>query len=200
MAPTPSIDPPPGLAPAQRAALLRVARASIEHGLETGRAATVDPAVHDVSLRLRRASFVTLHRQRSLRGCVGHLEAVGPLVVDVASNAFAAAFCDGRFAPLEAREWPDVTVALSILTRPEPIAFRDEADLLGQLRAGEDGLILEEGACRGTFLPAVWEDLPDPTEFLLHLKRKAGLAPGHWSDRIRVLRYRTESFGEADTV
>jgi len=198
MAPTDSTETTPGLDPAQRSTLIEVARDSIEHGLRNGRPLDVSPCDHHPDLQVARASFVTLHRKGRLRGCVGHLEAIQALVVDVAQNAFAAAFQDARFKPLGQQQWPAVRLHLSILTPPEPIDCRDQADLLDQLRPGEDGLILQDGAQRGTFLPAVWESLPDPTDFLTELKRKAGLAPDHWSDRLEVFRYRAETFGEAE--
>ncbi|MGB5253569.1 MAG: AmmeMemoRadiSam system protein A [Sedimenticolaceae bacterium] len=198
MAPTSSTEQ--GLAPAQRATLLAVARRSIEHGLANGRSLAVTASDFDRALQAVRASFVTLHSLGQLRGCIGHLQAVQPLVVDVAENAFAAAFRDPRFSPLTPEEWPEVQVDLSILTAPEPLQFSDETELIRQIRPGEDGLILQDGPHRGTFLPAVWESLPDPAEFLRHLKQKAGLAANHWSDRVEVFRYRTESFGDIDTA
>lgn len=198
MAPTSSTEQ--GLGPAQRATLLAVARGSIEHGLANGRSPAVTASDFDRELQAVRASFVTLHSLGQLRGCIGHLQAVQPLVVDVAENAFAAAFRDPRFSPLTPEEWPEVQVDLSILTAPEPLQFSDETDLIRQIRPGEDGLILQDGPHRGTFLPSVWESLPDPAEFLRHLKHKAGLAANHWSDRVEVFRYRTESFGDADTA
>lgn len=182
----------------QRATLMAVARGSIEHGLAHGRPLQVTPSEYHRDLKAVRASFVTLQIRGQLRGCIGHLEAVQPVVVDVAENAFAAAFGDPRFNPLTEAEWPDVDVHLSLLTPPEAMRFRDEADLLGQIRAGEDGLILQDGPNRGTFLPSVWESLPDPVDFLIHLKHKAGLAANHWSDSVAVYRYHTESFGEDD--
>ena len=186
------------LAPAQRATLMDVARRSIEHGLASGQPLVVTPSEYHRDLKAVRASFVTLQKNGQLRGCIGHLEAVQPVVVDVAENAFAAAFRDPRFSPLTAAEWPDVDVHLSLLTTPERMQFNDEADLIGQIRAGEDGLILQDGPNRGTFLPSVWESLPNPVDFLIHLKRKAGLAANHWSDRVEVYRYHTESFGESE--
>jgi hypothetical protein len=186
------------LAPAQRATLMDVARRSIEHGLASGQPLVVIPSEYHLDLKAVRASFVTLQKNGQLRGCIGHLEAVQPVVVDVAENAFAAAFRDPRFSPLTAAEWPDVDVHLSLLTPPERMRFSDEADLIGQIRAGEDGLILQDGPNRGTFLPSVWESLPNPVDFLIHLKRKAGLAANHWSDRVEVYRYHTESFGESE--
>ena len=177
-----------------------MARRSIEQGLANGRPLAVTASDFDRELQAVRASFVTLHSLGQLRGCIGHLQAVQPLVVDVAENAFAAAFRDPRFSPLTPEEWPEIQVDLSILTAPEPLQFSDEADLIRQIHPGEDGLILQDGPHRGTFLPSVWESLPDPAEFLRHLKHKAGLAANHWSDRVEVFRYRSESFGDADTA
>ena len=189
---------PDELAAAQRATLIDVARRSIENGLATGRPLVVTPSEYHRDLKAVRASFVTLQIHGQLRGCIGHLEAVQPLIVDVVENAFAAAFRDPRFNPLTRVEWPDVELHLSILTPPERLAVRDEADLITQLRPGEDGLILQDGPNRGTFLPSVWDGLPEPIDFLMHLKSKAGLAANHWSDSMEVYRYRTESFGEED--
>lgn len=198
MAPMNSTDSAGTLAPQQRATLMAVARRSIEHGLAHGQPLVVTPSEYHRDLKVVRASFVTLQIQGRLRGCIGHLEAVQPVVVDVAENAFAAAFRDPRFPPLGRDEWADVDIHLSLLTRPEPMRFDDESDLIAQIRPGEDGLILQDGPNRGTFLPSVWESLPDPVQFLTHLKHKAGLAANHWSDRVEVYRYHTESFGEHD--
>ncbi|MCB1816455.1 MAG: AmmeMemoRadiSam system protein A [Gammaproteobacteria bacterium] len=198
MAPTSSTEPPGALAPAQRATLMAVARRSIEHGLATGRPLPIVPSEYHRDLKAVRASFVTLQLRGQLRGCIGHLEAVQPLVVDVSENAFAAAFQDPRFNPLTAQEWPSVDIHLSLLTRPEPMHFQDEADLVRQIQPGVDGLILQDGPNRGTFLPSVWESLPQAADFLSHLKLKAGLPANHWSGRVEVYRYRTESFGEAE--
>lgn len=177
--------------------MLEVARESIQHGLAAGRPLPVDPAEYAEPLREQRACFVTLNLADELRGCIGHLEPIQPLIQDIADNAFAAAFRDPRFPPLSAGEYPDLTVHVSILSLPEPMQVASEADLLAQLRPGVDGLILEEGRRRGTFLPSVWESLPDPREFLRHLKYKAGMSESHWSANMTVARYTTESFGDA---
>ena len=147
---------------------------------------------------MERATFVTLNKFGELRGCIGHLEAIQPLIADVAENAFNAAFRDPRFQPVTASEFGDLEVHISVLSPPEPMVFTSEADLLRQIRPGIDGLILEDGAYRGTFLPSVWEQLPDPAQFLAHLKMKAGLPPNYWSDTLKVSRYTTESFSEQD--
>ena len=188
------------LTPPERRALLTLASASIRHGLETGRPLPVDLDAQPDTLRAERAAFVTLHRDTQLRGCIGHLEAVQPLARDVAENAFAAAFRDPRFPPLTAGEFDSLHIDISVLTPSEPIAFASEAELIALLRPGIDGVILEDSAAgqgrRGTFLPSVWEQLPQPREFLRHLKQKAGLSPDYWGDGLRAWRYRTESFGE----
>lgn len=176
----------------QQQLLLQVALDSIQHGLQTGKPLAVNLAEYPEELTEQRATFVTLEKHRQLRGCIGTLEAVRPLVEDIAKNAFSAAFKDPRFPALQAEEFDDLEIHLSILTPAEPVIFTSEQDLLTQLQPGIDGLILEEGYRRGTFLPSVWESLPEPRQFLRHLKQKAGLSPDYWSKNIRIYRYRTE--------
>lgn len=180
----------------QRQALLGVARRSIALGLEEGRPLRVNLEDYAAELRTQRAAFVTLQEFGQLRGCIGHLEALQPLVKDVAENAFAAAFRDPRFPPVTARELERLHIEISVLTPATPLGFGSEQELVAMIEPGRDGLILEEGLARGTFLPSVWEALPNPVDFLRQLKRKAGLPENYWSDRLRVSRYRTESFGE----
>ncbi len=184
------------LTKAHQQCLLELAKNSIQHGLQTGHPLTVDLADYPAELTELRATFVTLQINHQLRGCIGMLEAVRPLAEDIAKNAFAAAFNDPRFAPLSAAEFAELDIHLSILTPAEPVSFSSEQDLVAQLQPGVDGLILEEGRRRGTFLPSVWESLPEPRQFLRHLKQKAGLAPDYWSDTIRIYRYRAELIGE----
>jgi AmmeMemoRadiSam system protein A len=186
-------EPPPLGSSEDREALLGVARASIRHGLEHGSPLPVDPERFSPRLREPGACFVTLRRSGQLRGCVGSLEATRSLVEDVAQNAFASAFHDSRFSPLREEERAGLEVHLSILTPPEPLPCRSEAELLSKLRPGIDGLILLDGPHRATFLPSVWESLAEPEKFLAELKRKAGLREDHWSDGIRFQRYRAES-------
>jgi hypothetical protein len=174
--------------------LLGLARQSVQHGLEHGHPLPVNVEEHPLPLREDRACFVTLTRAGQLRGCIGSLTPRRPLVTDVAENAFAAAFHDPRFHALRPEEAADLDYHLSILGLPQPMQFSDEADLLRQLRPGEDGLIISDLGRQATFLPSVWEQLPQPAEFLRHLKQKAGLAAGHWSPAFSVQRYRTQSF------
>lgn len=182
------------LSPEARDELLRIAKASIRHGLNHGMPLKVDASEYAEELREIRACFVTLNRNGNLRGCIGHLEAVIPLVEDVAENAFSAAFRDPRFPPLGEREMDGLEIHISVLTPSSPMQFTSEDDLLSQIRPGIDGLILEDGRHRGTFLPSVWESLPTAELFLQHLKQKAGLPANYWSPTLRVARYQTESF------
>jgi AmmeMemoRadiSam system protein A len=190
-----SFSEPGRLDDESRRQLLGVAWESIRYGLAQGEPLRPQPLAYPPPLRAHRAAFVTLHHFNTLRGCIGHLDAYQPLVLDVADNAFGAAFRDPRFARLETWELADLTLYISVLSAPEPMYFGDEPDLLRQLRPGVDGLILSDGRARGTFLPAVWESLPEPRQFLTELKRKAGLPGTHWSGTLRVSRYHTEAFG-----
>ena len=171
--------------------LLQLARDSIAHGLKTGTAIAVDPGNYPQDLREPRAVFVTLDKGGELRGCIGTLEARQALVKEVADSAFAAAFRDTRFPPLGADELDALHIHISVLTPQQQLDVRSEQELLDLLLPGVDGLTLEEGYFRSTFLPDVWEKLPDKREFLQHLKLKAGLPADYWSDSIKVFRYRT---------
>ncbi len=194
----PSPDTPSGLealSGEDRRRLLEIAWDSIRSGLADRTPGRPDLAALPEPLARPAATFVTLHTRDDLRGCIGRLEASRPLAEDVAENAFAAAFQDPRFPPLQPSELEDLSLEISLLTPPDPMVFADEEDLLGQLRPGIDGLILEDRGRRGTFLPNVWESLPEPRPFLAALKGKAGLPPDHWSATLRVSRYRTLCFG-----
>ncbi len=182
---------------AQQRQLLQLARDSISHGLEHGRALSPDADDYDEDLRQQRATFVTLHKHDQLRGCIGTLNAYQSIIDDVAEHAFAAAFRDPRFPPLSADEAAELELHISVLSIPEEIQFSSEQDLLEQIIPGEDGLILEDAGRKGTFLPSVWEQLPDKTMFLAHLKQKAGLPANYWSDTLRVWRYRANSFSDS---
>jgi AmmeMemoRadiSam system protein A len=142
------------------------------------------------------ATFVTLTQAGALRGCIGSLEAYRPLRDDVAANATNAAFRDPRFPPLTAGELAGTRIEVSVLSAPEPYPFTDRADVLSRLRPGVDGLTLEYGGHRGTFLPQVWDSLPEPDAFLAHLVRKAGLPAGWWDDAARLSRYTVTAFEE----
>jgi AmmeMemoRadiSam system protein A len=173
--------------------LLSIARAEIEKALFQ-----TEKPQDDLSwLRQAGATFVTLTRNGALRGCIGSLEAARPLGIDAAQNALGAAFRDPRFPALTAAEWPQCRVELSLLTAPRPIRFADEADLLEQICAGEDGLILESERRRATFLPQVWESVPDKRLFLAELVKKAGLPADTRLGRCKVYRYRVAKWKES---
>jgi AmmeMemoRadiSam system protein A len=172
--------------------LLAVARGAIDAGLQKA----VPPERGEGWLAQAGASFVTLTSAGSLRGCIGSLQALRPLGADVAANAAAAAFRDPRFAPLAAAEWLQCRVEVSLLSAPKPVRFADEADLLAQVRAGEDGIILEADGKRATFLPQVWEDIADKRTFFAHLMRKAGLPADTRLGRCSVSRYRVAKWKE----
>ncbi len=180
------------LSKAQQQQLLELAKSSIRQGLQTGKPLKINLSDYQAALIEPRATFVTLHRNQQLRGCMGVLEAIRPLAEDISENAFSAAFKDPRFPALETDEFDDLEIHLSLLTPAEPVSFTSEQDLLSQLKPGIDGLIFQDGYRRATFLPSVWESLPKPDQFLRHLKQKAGLAPDYWSNNIKVFRYRTE--------
>ena len=142
------------------------------------------------------ATFVTLTKNDELRGCIGSLEPARPLGEDVAQNAHGAAFRDPRFPAMSAAEWPQCRVEVSLLSNPKPVRFADEADLLAQIEAGADGLIIEADGKRGTFLPQVWEDLQDKRAFLAQLMRKAGLPADTRLTRCKLSRYRVIKWRE----
>jgi AmmeMemoRadiSam system protein A len=169
--------------------LLSIARDAISHGLN-GKTLILNELPEE--LTQERATFVTLTLGGQLRGCIGMLEACRPLAEDVAANACASAFEDPRFEPLTKREFEPLEIHISVLSPPEELVFSSEEDVLEQIRPGMDGLILQEGFRRGTFLPSVWEELPEKSLFWAHLKRKAGLPAAYWSGSIRVFRYTTE--------
>lgn len=157
-----------------------------------------EPWLRESWLDEQGACFVTLHKAGELRGCVGSMLAYRPLLEDIRSNAIAAAFSDPRFPQLEAWELADLTISVSLLSALEPLQFGSEEELLAQLRPGVDGLLLEYGRHRGTFLPAVWESLREPEIFLNKLKAKAGLREDFWSPDIDVKRYTTSTWAEND--
>jgi len=195
MAPLPSLETAGSLDSAQRAVLLDIARSSIRHGFAHGSPIPVDPGGLPPELAEQRASFVTLHSLGQLRGCIGSVRPCRPLAEDIAGNAFSAAFEDWRFPPVTSQELRFLSIDVSILLPPEPIAFTSEADLLAQLQPGLDGLLIQGQWHQGLFLPAVWESLPDPADFLRQLKLKAGLGRQP-ATSLKAFRFRTESFGE----
>ena len=184
--------------------LLEIARTSIAHGFKQGgpleEAQLAEAGVMTGALASPRATFITLRKHGDLRGCVGSLEHEFPLAVDVARNAFHAAFMDTRFMALQVAELDVVRIEVTLLSPHEEIAFRSEEHLLSLLVPGRDGLVLDFPDHRATFLPQVWEQLPDPREFVAQLKLKAGLPEDYWSGAIKAYRYHAEHFAEPAPV
>jgi AmmeMemoRadiSam system protein A len=165
--------------------LLRLARAAIARRFGL----MLECSDNETFLHEPGASFVTLKYEGRLRGCIGSLQAHRPLREDITHNAQAAAFRDPRFSPLSAAEYNQIALEVSLLSPLTPMRVEDEADALDQLRPGVDGVVLQHGSKRGTFLPQVWDSLPDPGQFLTELKRKAGLAAHFWSADVQLFRY-----------
>ena len=176
--------------------LFKIARGSIEEGLRYQQPLKVSPEGYSRLLKSPGACFVTLRIGTDLRGCMGSLKASLPLVQDVAQNAFSAAFRDPRFPPLLQMEYKQTHLHISILEPPQPMTFTDEEDLLNQIVPGQDGLILSADGKSGTFLPSVWETLPEKREFWRALKLKAHLPESYWSSSVQVSRYHTYSAEE----
>ncbi|MCC6203036.1 MAG: AmmeMemoRadiSam system protein A [Gammaproteobacteria bacterium] len=176
--------------------MLEIALAAIDH--EFGRLeedAAVDLAREPPEIRECKASFVTIRKEGRLRGCIGSLTAHRPLAVDVAANACAAAFRDPRFQPLTERERPAIELSIATLSSLTPISFTSADELHAVLFPGRDGIVLSHHQATATFLPDVWQALPEPHEFIRELRRKAGIAESVPPNRIRVSRYTTQSFG-----
>ncbi len=197
---SPSVKPPETAGPAdleRGRILLALARESLEATLGRG---AVDPRhVQDPPwLRQPGATFVTLRQNDELRGCVGSIRAYRPLGEDVVANARAAALYDTRFPPVSPAELPRITLEVSLLSEPEPLPSASEAAAIAGLRPGEHGVILEDGPARSTFLPQVWEQLPEPRRFLAALQQKAGLPPDAWSPSTRLWTYTVTKWDEDD--
>lgn len=185
----------------EQSTLLSIALDSINSGLHHGKPVRLNSADYSTPLAAQRASFVTLKKHgETLRGCIGTLEARSSLVVSIAENAYAAAFSDPRFPPLDASEVEDLTIEVSVLSPQEPVSVTSEQELLDKMIPGDAGWVLQENGDRGTFLPSVWESLSEPADFLRHLKMKAGLAPDYWSNTLQIWRYTTDSFAAAATA
>ena len=177
--------------------LLRLARGSIEHGLVHSEPLPIDCDALPRSLAEKGATFTTLRVESELRGCRGTLEASRPIAEDVAHSAFLAAFRDPRFDPVSEDELDAIRLEVCVLSPLESIPVADEAELLERLTPGTDGLVILADGRRATFLPSVWETLPDPRRFLAALKLKCGLADDYWSKRLEFQRYRTTSYAES---
>lgn len=174
------------------ATLLALARKAIAQSLNVECADVDTPAW----LQEPGACFVTLTQNEVLRGCIGSLEAHRPLGEDLRANAIAAALHDSRFPPLTPSELLRTRIEVSALSPMQALTFASEAQAIAQLRPQVDGVVLEYGSHRSTFLPQVWEQLPNPKEFMAHLKRKAGLPANFWAEGVRLQRYTVEKWKE----
>ena len=180
----------------RRAHLIALARRTIEHGAEQRERLVPDRAVVDAFSSTPVATFVTLRVAEQLNGCIGTIEPQRPICRDIVYNAFQAAFHDPRFSPLEASALERVDIHISVLSPLERLQVADEVELLEALRPHRDGLVLEAGSRRATFLPSVWEKVPEPEDFVGHLKRKARIGPLEWPDSMQVFRYDVLEFSE----
>ena len=177
--------------------LLRFAREAMEHGVRGKKLPPLDETTLSKPLREQGTSFVTLTIHGQLRGCIGALEARQSLAIDVREHAIAAALEDPRFPPVREDELSRIQIEVSRLTRPETLEYKDAADLLSKLKPHVDGVILRDGIRRATFLPQVWEKIPDPAEFMDNLCYKMGVSTNTWRMKhLDVLTYQVEEFHE----
>ena len=186
--------------PESKQYLLQLARETLDHHFHTGSKMHIpDPKSLDKELTSKVASFVTLHKKDgSLRGCVGHTEAIQPLYLDVIDNVLAAGFGDRRFMVLGHKELPDITIEISVLSKPKVINYSSTSDLLKQIKAGKDGVTIESKTNFATYLPQVWKTFGDKADFLSSLCEKAGLPADEWKQgSLQVLTYQAEVFGES---
>ena len=178
--------------------LLRLAREALERGVKGVELPPLDLSALPPKLREHGSCFVTVTLDGALRGCIGSLEPYQPLAEDVREHAIAAALRDPRFPPLTENELSGIKIEISRLTRPVIVEYIDADDLLSSLRPHVDGVILRDGPDqRATFLPQVWEKIPNPVDFLDNLCYKMGADPGLWRTRhLEVLTYQVEEFHE----
>ncbi|MHB1198069.1 MAG: AmmeMemoRadiSam system protein A [Polaromonas sp.] len=175
--------------------LLAIARAAISTALGRPVAGVAEDSPW---LQNKGACFVTLTRHEQLRGCIGTLQAYRSLLLDVKANALAATFHDRRFSPLTKAELDSTDIKISLLSAMQPLQFSGEHEALAQLQPGIDGVVFEFGRYRSTFLPQVWEQLPDASVFMAHLKQKAGLPPDFWDEQVKLYRYTVGKWKEMD--
>lgn len=185
------------LSQGEKKLLLELARQALVAGVSGETLKPLDLEAMPEVLRKPGATFVTLTRRGELRGCVGALEAYQSLAEDVREHAVAAALQDYRFHDVSPLEVPEIEIEISRLTSPTPLEYKDGQDLIAHLRPGVDGVILRDGRRRATFLPQVWDKLPDPVEFLDHLCLKMGNEANAWRyKKMKVFIYQVEEFHE----
>lgn len=179
--------------------LLRLARDSVARATRGEPLPPLDLDSFSPALRQIGTCFVTLNKHGELRGCIGGLEADKPLSLDVQEHAAQTALYDYRFPPVSPEEVDEIEIEISVLTAPEPLEYEHPTDLLARLRPGVDGVILSQGLRRATFLPQVWERVPDPAQFLSMLCAKMGAPEDEWlKGGLAVQTYQVEKFEEAD--
>ena len=189
--------PEQNLSEEERKTLLRIARQALEAAVRGQAAPKIEAQAMSNRLQEPGAAFVTLTIGGMLRGCVGALEPYQSLAEDVKEHAVAAGLQDYRFPPVQPEELSQIEIEISRLTIPQPLNYTTPQSLPGYLRPGVDGVVLRDGMRRATFLPQVWEKLPDPVEFLEHLCAKMGADPRLWMrKKLEVLIYQVEEFHE----
>jgi AmmeMemoRadiSam system protein A len=177
--------------------LLGLARKTIEQELSGRKTSDQGEVLASPRFAERRGTFVTLTINKNLRGCIGHIIPQESLLDGIRENSINAAFKDPRFNPLSLKEWPSVKIEISILTDPAPLAYSDADDLLKKIRPDIDGVIIKKGFYQSTFLPQVWEQLPDKKEFFTHLCLKAGMDGNEWrKGNLEVYTYQVQAFEE----
>lgn len=177
--------------------LLELARKSIIEAVHQRSLPKINLPDYSAQLQANGASFVTLTEMGSLRGCIGALEPYQPLVEDVQEHAVAAALHDYRFGPVIPNEIPHLHIEISYLTIPTPLIYGSPEELPSHLRPNIDGVILKDGYHRATFLPQVWEKIPDAPLFLSQLCQKMGVPGDLWKRQmLQVLTYQVQEFQE----
>lgn len=188
---------PAALSPAEHQQLLQLARQAITAVVNGQPVPQVEPASLPATLQEPRACFVTLTEGGELRGCIGGLFPEVPLYQEVLRRAAQAATDDYRFGPVRPAELPRLHIEISVLTVPQALPYVSPGDLPRHLRPGQDGVTLRYRFHRATFLPQVWETVPDPEEFLSRLCDKMGEAPDLWRHtKLAVETYAVEMFEE----
>lgn len=177
--------------------LLRLAREALVMGVRGDPLTDIDSSFMTPKLIQLGATFVTLTRDKELRGCIGSLEATRPLAEDVRVHAVAAALEDYRFPPVQEDELPLISIEISRLSSPTKIIYQDPDEVLSQIRPGIDGVIIKKGVRRATFLPQVWEKVSEVEIFLGMLCRKMGAAADCWQGKgVEIFTYQVEKFYE----
>ncbi len=173
----------------EQSLLLELSKQSIDYGVVYGKPMELDSSIYSKRLRREQATFVTIELNNSLRGCIGQLRPIQPLVNDIVANSFSAAFKDPRFSAVTKNEAKNLNITLSLLNEPKELDFEGKENLFQRINIGSDGVIINDLGKTGVFLPVVWEMFPDPEEFFKKLKEKAGIPSNKWSSTLKVLTF-----------